>query len=89
MFSTHSENLLPLSSHVKLSSANSLNLEESKMRFSQSEVVLRSNLQKLGEKDKKCYFMLSDRISRKIGENIFRSYTGTTSENTDFHVLVA
>ena len=35
------------------------------------------------------YFMLSDRISRNIGENIFRSYTGTTSENTDFHVLVA
>ena len=35
------------------------------------------------------YFMLSARISRNIGENIFRSYTGTTSENTDFHVLVA
>ena len=35
------------------------------------------------------YFMLSDRISRNIGENIFQSYTGTTSENTDFHVLVA
>ena len=34
------------------------------------------------------YFMLSGRISRNIGENIFRSYTGTTSENTDFHVLV-
>ena len=34
------------------------------------------------------YFMLSCRISRNIGENIFRSYTGTTSENTDFHVLV-
>ena len=33
--------------------------------------------------------MLSGRISRNIGENIFRSYTGTTSENTDFHVLVA
>ena len=31
------------------------------------------------------YFMLSDRISR----NIFQSYTGTTSENTDFHVLLA
>ena len=29
------------------------------------------------------------RISRNIGENIFRFYTGTTSENTDFHVLVA
>ena len=29
------------------------------------------------------------RISRNIGENIFRSYTGSTSENTDFHVLVA
>ena len=26
---------------------------------------------------------------RNIDENIFRSYTGTTSENTDFHVLVA
>ena len=37
----------------------------------------------------KDYFMLSGRISRNIGENIFRSYTGTTSENTDFHVLVA
>ena len=35
------------------------------------------------------YFMLSGRISRNIGENVFRSYTGNTSENTDFHVLVA
>ena len=35
------------------------------------------------------YFMLSGRISKNIGENIFRSYTGSTSENTDFHVLVA
>ena len=35
------------------------------------------------------YFMLSGRISRNIGENIFRSYTGNTSENNDFHVLVA
>ena len=35
------------------------------------------------------YFMLSGRISRNFGENIFRSYTGNTSENTDFHVLVA
>ena len=35
------------------------------------------------------YFMLSGRISRNIGENIFQSYTGTTSENTNFHVLVA
>ena len=35
------------------------------------------------------YFVLSGRISRNIGENIFRSYTGRTSENTDFHVLVA
>ena len=35
------------------------------------------------------YFMLSSRISRNIGENIFRSYTDMTSENTDFHVLVA
>ena len=35
------------------------------------------------------YFMLSGRISRNIGENIFGSYTGTTSENTKFHVLVA
>ena len=35
------------------------------------------------------HFMLSGRISRNIGENIFRSYTGTTGENTDFHVLVA
>ena len=33
--------------------------------------------------------MLSGRILRNIGENIFRSYTGTTSENTYFHVLVA
>ena len=33
--------------------------------------------------------MLSGRISRNIGENIFRSYIGTTSETTDFHVLVA
>ena len=35
------------------------------------------------------YFVLSGTISRNIGENIFRSYTGNTSENTDFHVLVA
>ena len=35
------------------------------------------------------YFILSGRISRNIGENIFRSYTGTTSENTDYHFLVA
>ena len=35
------------------------------------------------------YFMLSGRISINIGENIFRSYTGITSENTEFHVLVA
>ena len=35
------------------------------------------------------YFMFSGRISRIIGENIFRSYTGTTSENTNFHVFVA
>ena len=35
------------------------------------------------------YSMLSCRISRNIGENMFRSYTGTTIENTDFHVLVA
>ena len=33
--------------------------------------------------------MLSGRILRNTGENIFRPYTGTTSENTDFHVLVA
>ena len=33
--------------------------------------------------------MLFGRISRNIGENIFRSYTGNTIENTDFHVLVA
>ena len=47
--------------------------------------------------------MLSGRISKNIGENIFRSYTGkssqakvareddtgSTSENTYFHVLVA
>ena len=33
--------------------------------------------------------MLSGRISSNIGENIFRSYTGSTSENTNFHVLVA
>ena len=34
------------------------------------------------------YFMLSGRISRNSSENIFRSYTSTISENTDFHVLV-
>ena len=34
-------------------------------------------------------FHASGRISGNIGENIFRSYGGTTSENTDFHVLVA
>ena len=33
--------------------------------------------------------MLSGRISRNIGENILRSYTGTSSENTDFHIFVA
>ena len=31
--------------------------------------------------------MLSGK-SRNIGENIIRSYTGSTSENTNFHVLV-
>ena len=30
--------------------------------------------------------MLSGRISRNIGENIFRSYIGSNSENNDFHV---
>ena len=35
------------------------------------------------------YVMLSGRIWKNIGENIFRSYAGTTSENTNFHVLVA
>ena len=35
------------------------------------------------------YFMHSGRISRNIGKNIFRSYIGIISENTDFHVLVA
>ena len=29
------------------------------------------------------------RLSKNVGENIFQSYTGITSENTDFHVLVA
>ena len=33
--------------------------------------------------------MLSGKISRNIGENIFQSYTGSTSETTDFIVLVA
>ena len=33
--------------------------------------------------------MLANRISRIIDENISRSFTGTNSENTDFHVLVA
>ena len=33
---------------------------------------------------KTIYFMLSGRISRNIGENIFRSYTGTTSEKNQF-----
>ena len=35
------------------------------------------------------YFILSGRMSRNIAENIFRSYTENTIENTDFHVLVA
>ena len=35
------------------------------------------------------YFMLLGRISRNIGENIFRSYIRITSEDSDFHVLVA
>ena len=35
------------------------------------------------------YFMLSGGISRNFSKNIFQSYTGITSENTDFHVLVA
>ena len=39
--------------------------------------------------DIKIYFILPGRISKNIGGNIFRSYTGTTSENTDFFVLVA
>ena len=32
---------------------------------------------------KNFYFMLSGRISRNIGENIFRYNTDTTNENTD------
>ena len=36
-----------------------------------------------------CFAMDFREISRNIGENIFRSYIGSTSENTDFHVLVA
>ena len=32
------------------------------------------------------YVMLSGRVSINMGENIFRSYTGTTIENTDFLV---
>ena len=35
------------------------------------------------------YFMLSGRISRNIGENIFRSYSGSTNENTGFNVFVS
>ena len=42
-----------------------------------------------GNREKLVYFMLSGMILRNIGENIFRSYTGATSKNTDFHVLVA
>ena len=34
------------------------------------------------------YFMLYGRISRNIGENIFGSYIGTTSENIDFMFLL-
>ena len=34
-------------------------------------------------------FMLSGRILRNIGDFFFLSYTGATSENTDFHVSVA
>ena len=34
------------------------------------------------------YFMLSGRISRNIGENIFRCYTGTTSEIPIFMFLL-
>ena len=39
--------------------------------------------------DNVIYFMLSGRISWNSSENIFQSYTGTTNENTDFHVLVS
>ena len=39
-------------------------------------------------KNKHFYFMLSGRISRNIGENIFRPYIGTIRENTYFHVLL-
>ena len=31
--------------------------------------------------------MLSGWVLKNIDENTFRSYTGTTSENTDLHVL--
>ena len=34
------------------------------------------------------YFMLSGRISRNIDENIFQSYTSTTSDNTEFTFLL-
>ena len=32
--------------------------------------------------------MLSGRISRNIGENIFRSYTGTTSETVKIPIFM-
>ena len=51
--------------------------------------VLNKNSQSHGPEWLHFYFVLSGRISRNIGENIFPSYTGSTSENTDFHVLVA
>ena len=35
------------------------------------------------------YFMLSCKISRNIGENIFRSYTGSTSEIPIFMFLLS
>ena len=58
--------------------------------FEKSKLKLRSRANScLPSKDNLDYFMFSGRISKNIGENIFRFYTGTTSQNTDFHVIVA
>ena len=59
------------------------------IKFDSIRVNFQGNYSPTVPQEHSFYFMLSGMISRNIDENIFRSYAGTTGENTDFHVLVA
>ena len=72
-----------------LSSANAFNFDQSIILLFGKELKDGYFKHVKAFEGNKIYFVPSGRISRNSGENIFRSYTGTTSENTDFHVLVA